>query len=144
MNIFKKKNKHINPIEFKEGKILDFFYYIDVIVDGQEFPKAVTCELTENKDTLKLVNFCIGESLYHPYELEYCIENGHYSKLKDLLLYFAKENYYKKIVKEFNQIYHEPESQEAYKNDQIEFYKNLGFTFVSNEKGLEMFELLVT
>lgn len=137
--------KNTQPIFHKV--ITDISFYIDIEIGKKYFRNAMKCALyrEENKivigdifiegDTEGLFGFLQHYTNY--------INKGYGTQMMNVLLEFAKENSYKRIVGNLSYVDDNDAFDPEHRERQLYFYKKFGFKILPNEETPNAIELLL-
>lgn len=127
--------------------ITDMSFYIHIQIGKKYFNNAMKCVLHRDENTILIGDIFIegdtsGLLGFLQHYTRYT-NKGYGTQMMNMLLEFAKENSYKKIVGNLSDVDDNNAFDPEHRKRQIHFYKKFGFKILPNEENPNSIELIL-
>ena len=127
--------------------VTDTSFYIDVEIGKKYFRNAMKCVLYRDENTILIGDiFVEGDTKgFFGFLQRYTsyINKGYGTQMMNILLEFAKENGYKRIVGKLSDVDNSDAFDPEHRERQIHFYKKFGFKNLPSEECPNEIELIL-
>ena len=146
-DIFRKENDMKNKQPIFHKITTDISFYIDVEIGKKYFRNAMKCVLYRDENTILIGDIFVegdteGFFGFLQHYTKY-INKGYGTQMMNMLLEFAKENGYRKIVGKLSDVDDNDSIDPEHRKRQIHFYKKFCFKILPNEETPNAIELIL-